>query len=89
MRVIKKKRKNIISSHEVNHDKINMLKKMYDSLHEITHCIFNRLLIFANKQFSMYWKNMGEVHLLNSEIKKFMIQIKQDLTIIFNKENLL
>ena len=66
-----------------------MLKKMYDLLREITHRIFNRLLIFADKQFLLYWKDMGEVHLLNSEIKKFMIQIKQDLTNIFNKGNLL
>ena len=69
--------------------KIDMLKKMYDLLHEITHWIFNKLLIFVNKHFSLYWKDMDEVHLLNSEIKKFMIQINQDLTNIFNKENLL
>ena len=57
-----------------------MLKKMCDSLHEITHQIFKKLLMFVSKH---------SLHLLNSEIKKFMIQIKQDLTIIFNKENLL
>ena len=66
-----------------------MLKKMYDLLHEITHRIFNKLLIFVSKHSLLYRKDMDEVHLLNSEIKKFMIQIKQDLTIIFNKENLL
>ena len=51
--------------------------------------MFNKSLIFADKHSSLYWKDINEVHLLNSEIKKFVIQIKQDLTIIFNKENLL
>ena len=66
-----------------------MLKKMYDLLYDIIHQTFVKILIFSTEQFLLYWKDMDEVRLLNSEIKKFMIQLKQNLTNIFNKENLL
>ena len=66
-----------------------MLKKMYDSSYDIIHQTSSKTLIFSTKQFVLYWKDMDEVRLLNSEIKKFMIQLKQNLTNIFNKENLL
>ena len=85
----RKNRKNIISSLEVNTDKIDILKKMYDLSYDIIYQTFVKILIFANTQFLWYWKGMDEVRLLNSEIKKFMIQLKQNLTNIFNKENLL
>ena len=92
MRLIKKNRKNrknIISSLEVNTDKIDILKKMYDLSYDIIYQTFVKILIFANKQLLWHWKDMDEVRLLNSEIEKFMIQLKQNLTNIFNKENLL
>ena len=87
--IYKKNRKNIISSLEVNTDKIDILKKMYDLSYDIIYQTFVKIIIFANTQFLWYWKGMDEVRLLNSEIKKFMIQLKQNLTNIFNKENLL
>ena len=34
-------------------------------------------------------KDIDKLHLLNDKIKEFMIQLKQDLKKIFNKENLL
>ena len=62
---------------------------MYDLSYDIIHQTFSKILLFASEQFLMSWKDMDEVHLLNSEIKKFMIQLKQNFTSTFNKENLL
>ena len=62
---------------------------MYDLSYDIIHQTFSKILLFASEQFLMSWKDTDEVHLLNSEIKKFMIQLKQNFTSIFNRENLL
>ena len=62
---------------------------MYDLSYDVIHQTFSKILLFASEQFLMSWKDMDEVHLLNSEIKKFMIQLKQNFTSIFNRENLL
>ena len=85
----RKNRKNIIRSLEVSYDKIDMLKKIYDLLYYIIHQAYAKILIFSTKQFLLCWKDMDEVRLLNSKINFFLIQLKQNLTNIFNKENLL
>ena len=62
---------------------------MYDSTYNIIREASDKILIFATKMFGLYKKDMDKVHLIYSEIKKFMIQLKQNLKKIFNKENLL
>ena len=62
---------------------------MCDLSYDIIHETLRKVLIFFTKMFIMYEKDMDEVHLLHSEIKKFMIQLKQNLKKIFNKEDLL
>ena len=62
---------------------------MCDLSYDIIHETLRKVLIFFTKMFIMYEKDMDEVHLLHSEIKKFMIQLKQNLRKIFNKEDLL
>ena len=61
---------------------------MYDSTYNIIREASDKILIFATKMFGLYKKDMDKVHLIYSEIKKFMIQLKQNLKKIFNKENL-
>ena len=53
-----------------------MLKKVYDLSYDIIYQTFIKILIFANKQFLLYWEDMDEVRLLNSEIKKIYDSIK-------------
>ena len=89
MRFIEKNRKNRISSNEVNINKLNLLERICDSSYDIIHEALSKILIFATKMFILYEKDMNEVHLIHSEIKKFLIQLKQRLKKIFNKENLL
>ena len=62
---------------------------MYDLLYDIIHQAYAKILIFSTKQFLLYWTDKDEVRLLNSKIKFFLIQLKRNLTNIFNKENLL
>ena len=62
---------------------------MYDLSYGNIHQRLAKILLFASEQFLMSSKDIDELHLLNSEIKKFMIQQKQNLINIFNKENLL
>ena len=38
--------------------------------------------------FELYGKDMDKVHSIHSELKEFMIKLKQDLKKIFNKEDL-
>ena len=62
---------------------------MYDLPYDIRHQTFAKILVFNLKSFLLYETDMDEVRLLNSEIKNYMIQLNQNLTNIFNKENLL
>ena len=62
---------------------------MRDLLYDIIHETNSKILIFSSKMFLLYEKDMDEADLLNDEIKKFMIQLTQNLKNIFNKENLL
>ena len=84
----RKNRKSRISSDEVNTDKLKLLKKMLDLSYDIRHQTFSKILVFHLKSFLLYETDMDDVRLLHSEIKKFMIQLKQNLN-MFNKENLL
>ena len=61
---------------------------MYD-LSYIRHQTFSKILLFNLKSFLLYETDMDEVRLLNSEMKNYMIQLKQNLENVFNKENLL
>ena len=46
---------------------------MYDSTYNIIREASDKILIFATKMFGLYKKDMDKVHLIYSEIKKFMI----------------
>ena len=72
----KKKRKNGISSNEVNINKLKLLERMRDSSYDIILETYGKILIFSTKMFMSYEKDIDEVHLMHSEIKKFMIQLK-------------
>ena len=89
MRFIEKIEKNRISSDEVNINKLKFLEKMHDSTYDIIYETLSQTSIFSTKMFLLYEKDMDEVYLLNSEIKKFTIQLKHNLKKIFNKENLM
>ena len=39
--------------------------------------------------FKLYEKDIDKIHLINSEIKKIMIRLKQELKKIFSLEDLL
>ena len=56
---------------------------MYDLSYDIRHWTFAKILIFHAKCFLLYETGMAEVRLLNSEIKNYMIHIKQNLKNIF------
>ena len=66
-----------------------MLKKTYDLLHDIWHHTVAKILLFSPKNLLAFDTGIDEVRWLNSEIKNYMIQLKQNLENIFNKENLL
>ena len=85
----RKNRKNRISSNKVNINKLKLLERMSDSSYDIIREALDKILIFLTKMFGLYEKDMDKVHLIHSEIKKLMIQLKQNLKKIFNKENLL
>ena len=73
----KKGKKNRISSDEVDINKLKLLEKMCDLSNDIIHETLRKILILISEMFLSYEKDMDEVHLINSEIKKFMIQLKQ------------
>ena len=65
-----------------------MLERMYDTTYDIICEVHNKMLKFTLNMFELYEKDMDKVHLIYSELKKFMIQLKQNLKEIFNKKNL-
>ena len=92
MRFIKKNRKNRknkISSNEVNTNKIKLLERMYNSTNDIIREVRSKMLKITIDMFELYEKDMDKVHSIYSELKKFMIQLIQNLRKIFNKEDLL
>ena len=59
-----------------------MLERISDSSYDIIREALDKILIFATKMFGLYEKDMDKVHLIHSEIKKFMIQLKQNLNLL-------
>ena len=84
----RKNKKNKISSNEVNTDKLELLERMCNSTYDIIHEANNEMLKITINIFELYEKDMDKVHSINSELKKIMIQLKQDLKKIFNQEDL-
>ena len=62
---------------------------MYSSANDIISYIKNELMMIYLDMYILYEKDMDKVHLINSEIKKVMIQLKQNLKKIFSVEGLL
>ena len=61
---------------------------MYDSSYDII-CEVQRIILkIVLNMFELYEKDMDKVHSIHSELKEFMIKLKQDLKKIFNKEDL-
>ena len=62
---------------------------MYWSTFDIIGRIQGKMLKIALDMFELYVKDdMDKVHSIHSELKEFMIKLKQDLKKIFNKEDL-
>ena len=62
---------------------------MYSSTNDIISEMKNILLIIQLDMYIFYGKDMDKVHLINCEIKKVMIQLKQNIKKIFRVEDLL
>ena len=62
---------------------------MYSSTNDIISEMKNVLLIIQLDLYIFYGKDMDKVHLINCEIKKVMIQLKQNIKKIFSVEDLL
>ena len=86
--IYRKNRKNRINSNEVNINKLKLLERMYDWTYNIIGEVKNEILKISMNMFEWYEKDMDKVHLIYTELKKIMIQLKQNLKKIFNKENL-
>ena len=88
MRFIKKKRKNRISSDEVNTNKLELLERMYNSAYDIICEVQNEMLKITINMFELYEKDMDKVHLIYSELKKIMIKLKQKVKKMFDQDDL-
>ena len=77
--------KNRISSNDVNTNKIKLLEKMYDLAYDIICEVRNKKLKITLNMFELYEEDIDKVYSINSELKEFMIKLKQDLKKIFNK----
>ena len=93
-------KKNITSSKNINRDKHKdigecALSNRLEFLETMSSSIDNKIseiedeINNINYMYIMDKKDIDKLHLLNDKIKEFMIQLKQDLKKIFNKENLL
>ena len=92
MRFIKKNRKNgknKISSNEANSDKLELFERMCNSTNDIIREVQSKMQKINIDIFELYEKDMNKVHSIDSELKKFTIQLVQNLRKIFNKEDLL
>ena len=88
-KIYKKNRKNRISSKEINIDNLNLLKIMISLTDDIISELKSKILALYKYTYKLYEKDVDKIHLTNSEIKEFMIQLKQDLREIFDAEDLL
>ena len=82
-------RKNRISSKKINILKLISLERMHKSSNAIISEIKNEMLIIYLDMFKLYEKDIDKIHLINSELKEIMIQLKQKLKKIFSVEDLL
>ena len=62
---------------------------MYISKNDIISEMKNVLLMIHLDMYILYGTDMDKVHLINCEIKKVMIQLKQNIKKIFRVEDLL
>ena len=82
-------RKNRISSKWINIDKLELLKGTYSSTNDIISEMKNVILMIYKDIYKLYENDIDKIHLINSEIKKVMIQLKQNFKKIFSIEDLL
>ena len=82
-------RKNRISSKKINILKLISLERMHKSSNAIISEIKNEILMIYLDMFKLYEKDIDKIHLINSELKEIMIQLKQKLKRIFSVEDLL
>ena len=66
-----------------------MLERTYSSTNDIISDIKNELMIIYIDMYKLCEKDIDKIHLINSEIKKIMIHLKQNLKKIFSVEDLL
>ena len=62
---------------------------MYTSTNDIISETKNEIKMIYIDMYKLYEKNIDEIHLINSEIKKIIIRLKQNLKKIFSVEDLL
>ena len=62
---------------------------MYSSTDDIISEIKNEIKMIYKDTYKLYEKDIDKMHLINSEIKKIMIRLKQNLKKIFSVEDLL
>ena len=62
---------------------------MYSSTNDIISEIKNEIKMIYKDTYKLYEKDIDKMHLINSEIKKIMIRLKQNLKKIFSVEDLL
>ena len=70
-------------------DKLELLERMYNSTYDIIREVQSKILKIIIDMFELYEKDMDKVHSIYSELKRFMVQLIQNLRKIFNKEDLL
>ena len=66
-----------------------MLESIYSSTNDIISEMRNVILMTYRDIYKLYENDIDKIHLINSEIKKVMIQLKQNLKKIFSVEDLL
>ena len=85
----RKNRRNRIGLKRINRDKLKLLERMYTSTNDIISETKNEIKMIYIDMYKLYEKNIDEIHLINSEIKKIIIRLKQNLKKIFSVEDLL
>ena len=61
---------------------------MYNSSYDTIREVQGKMLKITIDMFELYEKDIDKVHLINNKLKEIMIQLKQNLIKIFNKEDL-
>ena len=87
--IYRKNRKNRMSSKKIDRDKLKLLERMHGSTIDIMIEMKNVILMIYKDIYKLYENDIDKIHLINSEIKKVMIQLKQNFKKIFSIEDLL